>query len=222
MIRPTNSIPILFFTLYVMLQHKRYFFQYTLWALAVAVPFLIFNLHLYGTLLSPYYAPDRITPNPRIFEALAGNLVSPARGLFIYSPILLLSVYGAWLKVKREKFNRLDVVFLAVVILHWITISSYSHWWGGHSFGPRFFSDMIPFLIYFLFPVVVELARQKGARKAVLVTLFIGLLTMSFLIHLQGATSTAVYDWNNVPVNIDADPARVWDWKDIQFMRGVF
>ena len=99
-IRPTNSLSILLLTVFVFIQYRKYFVSYILWSLLIAVPFFIYNLKIYGTVLSPYYSPQRVGSSPTFLEALAGNLVSPGRGLFIYSPILLLSILGIFIKAR--------------------------------------------------------------------------------------------------------------------------
>jgi hypothetical protein len=30
----------------------------------------------------------------------------------------------------------------------------------------------------------------------------------------------AVYRWNAEPVDIDVQPSRLWDWRDLPFLRG--
>ncbi len=220
-IRPTNSIPIFFLTIFVLLNAKRYFFRYLLWGVIIIAPFIVFNLNVYHAILSPYYLPSRIGVSSCFFEAFVGNILSPARGLFIYSPILLFFVYGVFLKIKQREFKNLDFALLSIIILHWITISSFPHWWAGHSFGSRFFSDVIPFFVYFLIPVVPNLFKLKGVRKYIVNSVFICLMLISFFIHYQGANNWNVFVWNSTPVNVDKNPERIWDWKDIQFLRGI-
>src|SRR5262249_16853849 len=48
---------------------------------------------------------------------------------------------------------------------------------------------------------------------------FAVLVVMSFTIHYRGAYRRITWDWNSVPVDIDADPSRIWDWRDLQFLR---
>src|SRR5262249_38064441 len=91
-IRPTNSLSILLLSAFVFLTYRRYFLRYVAGGLMVAVPFFLYNLAVYGAPLSPYYLPDRIGSNPAFLEALAANLVSPARGLFFASPVLLFAL----------------------------------------------------------------------------------------------------------------------------------
>jgi hypothetical protein len=62
---------------------------------------------------------------------------------------------------------------------------------------------------------------STGVRRTVFITGFAVLLALSFGIHFRGATNWDVHYWNTVPVNVDDYPERVWDWGDIQFLRGI-
>jgi hypothetical protein len=219
-VRPTNAIPIAALTVVVLVRYRRFFVRYVLWAMAIALPFLLFNLAVYGTWHSWYYSPGRVGHGTLLWEALVGNLVSPNRGLFVFSPILLLALYGAWLKLRREA-TLLDGALVTVVILHWLVISSHLPWDGGHTYGNRLFADVIPYFVYFLIPVVAALPdpRQVGRRPA-LAAAFAVLVAISFGVHYRGAYRRVAWDWNSSPVDIDVDPSRIWDWRDLQVLRG--
>src|SRR5207247_10839248 len=67
-------------------------------------------------------------------DGLAGLLVSPGRGLFVYSPVLLFSLWG-FLRMWRDgpaAFQPLAVGVVLVVLV----VSKWFLWWGGHSWGP--------------------------------------------------------------------------------------
>ncbi len=123
------------------------------------------------------------------------------------------------LKLNHRRFDSLNIVILATILLHWLMISSLHHWWAGHSIGPRFFTDIILFFIFFLIPVLQRLSPPFTATKKVLGVIFVCLMTVSFLIHYRGANDRAVWDWNSEPNGIDQHPARLWDWSDAQFLR---
>jgi len=224
-IRPTNSISVLLVTAYVLARYRRYLLRYLCYAAVLAIPFVAHNLHVYHQLLPPYYLPQRLGTNPRFAEALAGNLISPARGLLIYSPILLLVGYGVVLKIRNSKLDMLDGLLLGAVFCHWLVISSFGHWWGGGSFGPRFFTDMLPYLLYFLVPVLREMTKARTGRPRVSVTVFSVLGAISLFIPFRGSKQAGTRRWNgmipHVAANVDDDPARVWDWSDPQFWRGL-
>ncbi|WP_342376191.1 hypothetical protein NVS55_33680 [Myxococcus stipitatus] len=217
--RPTNSISVLLVTAYVVWTYPRQAWRFFAGALVVALPWMTLNFVHYGSVLAPYYAPQRLElVASRVAEALAGNLVSPARGLLVFTPVLLLGVWGLVLEWRARTFSRLHVFLLAGVALHWVAISTFPHWWAGHSYGPRFFTDVVPYLVFFLVPVVRELEwRGPEARRARTAT-FAVLAVVSLGIHIHGASSRAVYRWNSFPLDVDEHPERLWDWKDAQFL----
>src|SRR5262249_406361 len=128
---------------------------------------------------------------------------------------------GVALKIRLRRFTALDASLVAVVLLHRIAISSFPHWWGGHSYGPRFFSDMLPYLVYFLIPVVAWLPTLEGARREIARWTFAAAAIASVAIHAAGALSPDAMRWNMVPAPIDQQPARVWDWRSPQFLAGL-
>jgi hypothetical protein len=221
-VRPTNAISLAAMSIFVLWQHRRYFGRFLAWSLLLVLPFFLYNFSIYHSLLSPYYLPQRVGSFRYFLPALAGNLISPSRGFLIFSPVFAFSIYGLFWKLRSRKWEKLDSFVLAIIIVHWLSISSFSHWWGGHSYGPRFFSDMIPYLTYFLIPAMMALSLLNTVRKKAAVALFVLLMAMSFFIHLRGARTRAVYEWDYTPVDVDAAPQRVWDWHDPQFLRGLF
>lgn len=218
-IRPTNSVSIALFTLYVFLRYRPYFVRYLLWSAVIAVPYVINNWSIYQAVLPPYAQPQRIASSPYFGEALLGNLISPARGVLIFTPVLILSAFGIALKLKAHDFHALDGLLVAAIIGHWIVISSYFHWWAGHSFGPRLFTDMLPYAFYFMIPVLERLHWPTSARAAIGAALVIVLIGVSGFIHWRGANFDTTWQWNLLPTNVDAQPGRLWDWSDLQFLR---
>ncbi len=218
-VRPTNSVSVAVISLYVLFVYRSYFVRYVLLGLLVALLFVGLNLAVYHMVLPPYFSAARLG-SATLGEALLGNLVSPSRGVLTHSPILLLAPVGVFLKVRRGQWESLDWTLALIIVLHWLVISAFPHWWAGYSFGPRFFADVMPYAAYFLIPVL-SLA-QAGTRRATALTgAYVLLLIPSIAIHHHGATSLAVWGWNATPANIDEQPNRLWDWADPQVMRGI-
>lgn len=169
--------------------------------LSVVAAFVTLNMLSLGQPLPPYFAASRLG-SPHFFEALAGNLVSPARGLLLFTPVLLLIPFG---------FRRgpLEVAMLAWLIVHWLAISAFPHWWAGHCFGPRLWTEAMLGACWLLLPLF------EKRLSPVLVALSI----LSITIHTRGATSVIPWKWNGVPTNVDDHPERLWDWSDPQFLR---
>ncbi|MDA4129207.1 MAG: hypothetical protein OK457_00400 [Thaumarchaeota archaeon] len=75
------------------------------------------------------------------------NLFTPMRGLFSYSPILLLGVWGMWKMLRNSHTDREALLFLSIFLG---ILGLYSSWYdplGGLSFGPRLIISSIPFLL---------------------------------------------------------------------------
>jgi len=216
-VRPTDALFVAVFTLYVAVRHRRYLGYYLLAAAPVAVTFVAYNFSVYHALFSPYYRSDLIGfyPQnwPRMAMALAGNLISPSRGLLIFTPVFIFAIVS----MLRMKWKTQLSPWLAVLALaHWIVASAYvNNWWAGHSYGPRFFTDLTPIFVLFLIPWFDRWdGLSRFARAAFIACTLVGLA-----IHLRGGWSQAVIQWNVDPVNIDAHPERNWDWSDPPFLR---
>lgn len=220
-IRPTNALSIVGLTLYVAVRHRRYLLQYLAWSMLAVVPFVWYNLWLYHSPIPPYFSPHKVGASAHLLEGLAGNLVSPSRGLFVFCPVLAFSIWGMVLSLGVRHDRQLSLILIGIVISHWFVISSFPDWHGGHGFGPRYFTDVMPFLVYFMIPVLAWLSEKRGRGRNWLLSLFVLLAATSLAIHLNGAVNKATYLWNSVPTDIDKTPRRLWDWTDLQFMRGV-
>lgn len=217
--RPTNSISILLLSAFVFIYYRRYFIRYLLWALPVAIPFVIFNLIVYHLPLSTYYFRTGRTQSVSSFlVGLSGTIVSPGRGLLIFSPILALSIVGLVMKRQGGGERKLDYFLAGIIVLNWVTFASIDVWWGGHSFGPRFFTDMMPYMIYLLIPVLMFMAKSRGVDKICIGWCVLLLISISFFVHYKGATSIKSQSWNYQP-DVNTNPGRLWDWRDISFFR---
>ncbi len=215
--RPTDSLFVIVFTAYVAVRYRPYLIRYLLAALPVAAIFLAYNFSIYHEPLSPYYQSrlSGLLPAnwPKLAVALAGNLISPSRGLLIYTPVFVFSIWsmarGLW-QVPLKRW------LAGLVLAHWIAVSSYIvSWWAGMCYGPRFFSDLTPVFVLFLIPY---LARWEGLSRVVR-TAFVVCALIGLAMHLRGGWSIAVYEWNAKPASVDLHPERNWDWRDPPFLR---
>lgn len=219
-VRPTAAIPILMVTLWVAMRQRRRL-PAMLATMALWFGLLVaWSLSHVGTVLPPYFSAARLTSR-RLGEALAGNLISPARGVLIYTPVLLF--VGWLLACYRRQIRRPDLAALGcgVVTLHWLTISAYPHWWGGYSYGPRLMTDLVPWLA--MLTVLGLEARGRtvpapGKRRRIEGAIGMALLLASVGMHAVGGLSKASGRWNAHPVDVDRMPQRVWDWSDPQFL----
>jgi hypothetical protein len=104
---------------------------------------------------------------------LIGVLFSVRKGLFFWTPLLLLAVVGlAFLRRTARPIFLASVVYLSVAV--WV-VASWSVWWYGDSFGMRALIDEIPVFALGL-AALVEVARGAIARAALGVA--VGLMTL--------------------------------------------
>jgi hypothetical protein len=221
-VRPTNAIPLAGAAAWVLLAKPRQLPTFLLGAATVLALFVWSNTRIYGAWLPPYYRPGFYSPNAFKGEALAGLLVGPSRGLFVFSPILLLSFAGVAIKAAARRLTLLDLSIAGAVVLHWVVISTTNgNWWGGDSYGPRLFTDLVPYLVYLALPVVGWMAAAPGIRRPAAAAAVAALAAISVAMHAQGALNPATMAWNALPTSLDFDPSRLWDWKQPQFLAGI-
>ena len=142
--------------------------------------------------------------NPLV--GIAGLLVSPSRGLFIYTPAfiaLAILLRRTW--KEQPAFLRLQLAGVVALIL---LLSRYYGWYGGMCFGYRMLADAAPALCLLSLPVYEALAGVP--RRAYLVA-----LALSIVIHGLGAYNYSVLDWDAHP-DIDWNRQRLWSIKDSQ------
>jgi hypothetical protein len=204
--RTTDLVLVLPVAAWIVVAHPALIPRFVLWALLPGAGMLLYNLVLFPPLAAaghttvPLWALFSQIP---LHEGLAGILVSPGRGLFVYSPVLLFSIVGAIAIWRRGPWAfralSLGLPLIAVVVGKWLL------WWGGHSWGPRLLADTTPILCFFLYPLTGLLSRRPILKMA-----FIGLAVLSVAAHGLGA---ALYDrrWDGAG-DLDKDDARLWSW----------
>jgi hypothetical protein len=226
--RPTNVIAVLGFGLLVTLSLRHMWRAFVGGVMAIWIPWAIVNLTAFGSVLQPYYTAGRTGWHAHFVEALGANLVSPARGLLVFSPIVVLSIGGLARRARGgivEGLLRLDQLLILMAAGYLLVSSGLKeNWWAGHSFGPRFSSETLVLLAPVASCVAAAILDRNGAlstgtRRAIGVV-SITLLAWSVFVNAQGGIMRATLCWNGSP-NIDTHVERVWDLSDPQFLAGV-
>lgn len=226
-VRPTNAVPLAVILLALTLRRWRW----GLTALVGAViPFLWLvwiDMRTWGVPLAPYYTSgQRLGMSHSFLAGLAGNLVSPARGLFVWSPFVVIALPAALSALRSPRRDVVLSVCVATTFLHWIAISTPRPWFAGASVGPRFFSDALPFLMVLVTEGLLTLGTLSLSARSVAATGFGVLVAWSLFVNVRAATHFSVQEWNFTPPGVSErrtpqgpDPARIWDWRDPQFLR---
>ena len=151
-----------------------------------------------------------------LVEGLLGTLVSPNRGLLVFSPWIAVALVTLLVPTVRQRLSAhsLICVLLASLIPYIIILSEYSVWWGGHCFGPRYWTDVIPlFAILFAYGLEWMLARSRVLTAISALTVF-----FSIAVQIIGAFCYPS-SWNLQPRNVDLHHERLWDWRDTELSR---
>jgi hypothetical protein len=141
-----------------------------------------------------------------------GLLVSPNRGLLVFSPVVLVAVVGIPLTWRRESLNG-DGWWTTAALVQYVAYAFYSMWWGGHTYGPRYLLDALIPLSPAAAAGVGWVAAGRVRRLAAL-----GALMISVLVAGTGAFCFPHDRWNTSP-DVDRNHERVWDWRDMQIVR---
>jgi hypothetical protein len=126
-----------------------------------------------------------------LWVGLPGLLISPARGLLVFSPFLGFALWGVWRVWKDDAWRSLRPASAAFVLLM-ILSSLWFDWWGGHSFGYRLLADLMPLLALLLLPALERIERQRPLQLA-----YYGLLAFSVGVQVIGAFAYNNDSWDD-------------------------
>jgi hypothetical protein len=185
----------------------RFLAAYSCFGVLIGTAVALYNWKVFGNLRGIYVNGF----DGSAFSGLTGLLFSPGRGLFVYTPVFLLLVPGTYLWIKHRSVLPAPMVFIcaAFALLHVALYSRWGAWWGGHCFGPRLLTDIVPCLSVLMFPVIALISQSQPLRIA-----FIGLLTCSLVVQFAGAFCYPQGYWDAVPRSVDVAPSRLWNWAD--------
>jgi hypothetical protein len=117
------------------------------------VPLFLYNTLVFGSPLATGYGsnPGNTLTTP-FLEGAFGLLLSPGKGLLWYAFPLVLTFLG-WLPfAKKHRPESVLIIVLSVSIL--ALFSVYSFWPGDGSWGPRYLTPAVPFLLLPILHVV--------------------------------------------------------------------
>jgi len=200
--RPIGLLVVVAVGMHLAFVSRKTVMAYVLGGLPVGALYCVYNAFYFGSPFRTGYSMGvaRIAaaktgdPNPwsgNFLEGFFGLLVSPSRGLLVYSPFLLLALWGMVRVFKERKLQSLRplvVAFLAVLVLQ----SFWFDWYGGWAYGYRLLVDMSPFLCLFLLPVMRHMPAKENLTRA-----FALLVGVSLVVQLLGAFAYDPATWNN-------------------------
>ncbi len=212
--RPTLALLAPFLLLYYFIHDRKSAVLSGISLALLLLGFIVWSQYEFSQILPDYYLPKRLDGGD-FKTALYGNLLSPARGLLIYSPFLLLPILLTPLLASRSKsLAKLSLISLAWPIGHLLTVSQFPHWWAGWSFGSRLMVDALPGLFVGLFGCLAVLKPKEIFAYTALIAC--GLFAI-YINSYQALFNPYGMRWNIEP-NVDEYPEYLFDWRYPQFL----
>lgn len=169
----------------------------------------------------------------QFLEGLGGLLISPNRGLLIYSPITALAIPGSWQlfrQFRKRGWDRDEGLLVGLAIASLLIFLQYCFfvvWPAGTCYGTRYLTDIMPVLCllvsYFLADFLAQHPPTERSTEAArlrirfqrwglaLITVLMLYSTSIQAIGVFGETS-----WNHVPYSV---MSRYWQWHDSEIAR---
>lgn len=199
--RPTCFLAFAAVALWLTFKDRRQLLRLCLGALPLGLLLVLYSWHTFG---DPW-APGQLLVGSRVamgktgsadlwqtpfFVGAAGLLVSPARGLLIYSPIALVALWGmgrVWRDRAWSDFRPLTLAALAL----FLPATKRFDWWGGWCYGYRLIMDAVTLLAFLAIPVVAVVAAKRWRLIVVR-----GLAVWSFGVQIVGAYAYDISSWD--------------------------
>jgi hypothetical protein len=222
--RPTSAVVVVCAAGWLVLQDRRRFVRFAVGAGTLVGLLALYNWHWLG---APWHTGQTVRaadiargktgvadPWQTPFAlGLAGLLVSPSRGLFIFSPLFALSFVALIPIFRDDHYACLRPLSLAALGLVAIA-AKWFDWWGGWTYGYRPLVDVTPLLALMLVPLVDAVFARRWRRTVAAL-----LLGWSIAVQALGAFTYDTDGWN-ASNGRDIDRPRwrdrLWSFEDWQ------
>jgi hypothetical protein len=128
-------------------------------------------------------------------------------------PWAVFALWGMVRAWRENKFGWERYLILGMAIVYSMHVRMGS-WWGGWCFGPRYLTDFLPLLVFFILPV------WSAIRAGTILRVAFGVAVAAALwVQIVGACYYPRGYWDSLPVSVDVDRKRLWDWRDTTIRR---
>ena len=139
------------------------------------------------------------------FVGFVGLLISPSRGLFVFSPFLLFAIAGAAIAIRHSERWPIAPYLAAGSLLLVLLDAKWSIWWGGHTFGYRLLIEAIPGAM-----VLVAIAWDRVRMRPGWMTALLACGVWSIGVQALGVR----YQPSGFNQLVDRDPSVLWSVRD--------
>jgi hypothetical protein len=158
---------------------------------------LVLNMdHIFNITPGRYAFTERLrNVRQNLFDAgdgIKGYMFSPARSVWLFSPVLLLGFFGWRRLLQQRRWQELlmPLILLITFTVGYALVRGSDSWFGGRGWGARYLVPVTPFLILWLLPVIDHLlsngtARWHKAAAGIVVALSTGVQLVAVLVPLD-------------------------------------
>lgn len=184
-----------------------------LWLLAGSIipfaAFMYYNIDFIGHVAGGY----AVAKGPNNFFQLdwlgvPGLLVSPARGLLVFSPFLVFVPAGLMQRLRSPATKGLAVA-LSLAVMAQVLLYSLGDWRAGASWGPRWLTDLLPILVWMLAPAPLILRPLARGLLILAMIASVGVQIIGAFWYLKtsdelilagnSASMSGAWDLSNIP-----------------------
>ncbi|WP_321506815.1 glycosyltransferase family 39 protein [uncultured Methanoregula sp.] len=218
--RPPDSLLLIPVIFYMVWYQRTKIHYYLIGGILGGLPFLYYNYSIFGSVFGGY--ADNLSlfaVNGGFVGHLLGLLLSPNGGLFIFCPVLLLSLAGFYL-IYSNRDSHIRTLLLVSGLAVLLEILMYSFWntlsaSAAFCFGPRYLTGLIPILCLFTGYFLEDWfgtgkAGHQGTKQWIAVAVVGGLIVVSICIQFIGAF---YYLWSS-DANKTMNDDRAWNITD--------
>lgn len=220
--RPSDSMLLLPVIGYVLWYHREKTGYYFLAGFLSGLPFLLYNVLLFHNPFGGYsHIASRLSLDTTILSNYLGLLFAPNRGLFVFTPILILAVFGFWIIKNNNKpvyrFLQGSIIAMAITIL---VYASFDDWQGGDMYGPRYLTCILPFLVIGLCIFFDTLAKKP--QNFFIMAIIVLLISFSVFVQCIGVF---YYRPSENPQEYWPDKFcsyNAWDYTDLVIINSLY
>lgn len=210
--RPPDALLLIPVIIYIAMEWRSRAVYYAAGCGIGGLPFLMYNILIFGNVFGGYIKNTELFHlGPEAVFAFISSIVAPNTGLLVFSPILVVAIYGYFRldSLDEPVIRKLLYLFGPVIILDVVVYSFFGLWSSvtSYAFGQRFLSGFVPVLALYLGIVIRDIfdSKRKDTAIHVLQACFILLVLISVFIQSIGVF---LYPYNPVK---SIDSSHVWD-----------
>jgi hypothetical protein len=163
--------------------------------------------------------PENNALDGNLFIGIGGLLLSPGKSLFIYAPLLILSIY---LFKRFYKTHSKEAIYIATLTILWFLLhAKLRSWYGAGGWGPRHFVTILP-ILFLPFAVNLNLILERKILK--FFTIFLSIF--GFVLSTSSIITSGQFRFMYAQSRgLDADKIFVWslwDSQAIDLLKGAF